>query len=207
MSDDLEFLKLLDRLGGGSSEDFNTAVLRAVQKMHDAYMKPRRPTRIDDRANEAKEDYLATQIPGSLYRLMKEDIGAVWGLLESPLEQVALFQLAAENYSMRPDWPVYAKVARERGQFSHKHYPVQIIPQVTFGPYRVDFLFDIGERGLIAVECDGAEYHQDKARDKARDEHLKQHFNVGVLRAEGRFIWRNNETAHFFADVVRARLL
>lgn len=207
MSQDLNYLKLLDRLGGGDVDDLNKAILRAVQRANDAYLKPPRPTKIDDRANEAKEDYLALQVPGTLYKLMKEDIGAVWGLLESPLEQVAIFQLAAENYSMRPEWPVYAKVARERGQFSHKHYPVQLIPQVTFGPYRVDFLFDIGERGLIAIECDGVEFHQDKDRDLARDRHLKEHYNVGVLRAEGRYIWKSNETAHFFADVIRARLL
>lgn len=158
-----------------------------------------------DRANDAKEDYLA-QLPGDLYRQAKDDILAVWDLLESPIEQVAIFQLAGANYAYKGD-PVYAKVCRERGQFSHVHHPVQIIPQAKFGPYRVDFLVDIGSRGLLAVECDGEEFHQDKDRDKARDEHLSKHFGVGVLRAPGRDIWKSNQRIEFFVSVIQARRL
>lgn len=159
-----------------------------------------------DRAIEAKEDFLG-QLPGDLYRLMRQDIESVWDLLESPIEQVAIFQLAGENYSYYRDRPVHAKVVRERGTYSHKQYPVQLIPQVKFGPYRVDFLFDLGSRGLIAIECDGADYHLDKERDRQRDNHLREHFGVAVLRAAGSDLWRNNRTAALYASVIQARLL
>lgn len=177
---------------------------QAVDRAYNAYLKRPQIKPVCDRANEAMEDYL-DGIPGSLYRLMKEDIGRVWGLLESPIEQVAIFQLAAINYG-RADWPIYSKIARERGAYSHKHYPVQIIPQVVFGPFRVDFLFDLGSRGLFAIECDGEQFHQDKAKDSARDLHLLEHHNVKVLRIPGKHIWRSNESVALCADVVRAYL-
>jgi hypothetical protein len=182
---------------------------KAIERASQAYLGDgrTRPLTVHDRANEAKVDYLVDALPGGLYQIMKGDIARVWDLLESPIEQVAIFQLAAENYSLKEGWPIYAKVARERGMFSHKHYPVQIIPQVAFGPYRVDFLFDLGGRGLVAIECDGEDYHQDKERDKARDEHLKVHFGVTVLRSPGKRLWRDNSLTTFYADVIRAKLL
>lgn len=189
-------------------ESLMAGLRKTVERANEAYMsnKPVRPLSVHDRANEAKGDYLDS-LPGTLFRVMKEDIARVWGMLESPIEQVAIFQLAAENYSLREGWPIYAKVARERGMFSHKHYPVQIIPQVKFGPYRVDFLFDLGARGLIAIECDGEEFHQDVERDRARDQHLSTHFDVWVLRATGKGLWRDNSVVKFYADVIRAKLL
>ncbi len=181
-------------------------VFEAISRANEAYMSERRqrPLIVHDRANEAKEDYLDT-IPGTLYRLMRDDIARVWGMLESPIEQVAIFQLAAENYG-RADWPIYAKVIRERGLVSHRNYPVQIIPQVAFERYRVDFLFDLGSRGLHAVECDGEEFHQDWKKDAARDSHLAEHHGVMVHRLTGKQLWRDNTAAQYFADILRTYL-
>lgn len=158
------------------------------------------------RANEAKTDYLG-ELPGLIYREMKDDIEAVWDLLESPIEEVAIFYLAAINYAYGDDRPpIYLKVARERGLHSHFHYPVQLIPQVTFGPYRVDFLYDCRGR-LLAVECDGADFHQDVKRDEFRDAHLKKHYGVSVLRVRGKDIWKNNKAAAMVASVIQAWML
>lgn len=181
-------------------------IYKTIKRANDAYMsgRPIRRAIVHDRANEAKVDYL-DQVPGTLYRLMKEDIGAVWSLLESPIEQVAIFQLAAINYG-RADWPIYAKVARERNKHDHKNYPVQIIPQVAFGRYRVDFLFDLGHRGLVAIECDGADYHQDKKRDQARDEILHREHGVKVFRMAGVDIWRDDRAARIWAEMIRLYL-
>lgn len=158
-----------------------------------------------ERAAIAKTDYLA-HLGGAQYRQQVHDIEGVFHLLESPIEQVAIFQLAGENYAYRGA-PVYAKVALERGLHSSKHFPVQIIPQVKFGPYRVDFLIDIGPRGMIAVECDGAEFHRDKERDDARDAHLREHFNIAVIRLTGKEIWKSNRAARLVAEVIQARRL
>lgn len=196
----------------GKEIDFNglndaaEGIFKAIKRANDAYMseRPIRPAFVHDRANEAKGDYLDS-LPGTLYRLMKEDIAGVWSLLESPIEQVAIFQLAAINYG-KDYWPIYAKVARERGKFDHKNYPVQIIPQVTFGRYRVDFLFDLGLRGQVAIECDGADYHQDTKKDLARDKVLWGDYGVKVFRISGADIWRNDSAARMWGDMIRLYL-
>lgn len=191
-------------------EAFKDTSLDGVKAMVDrcfaAFMsdRPTRPAVVHPRANEAKEDYLNT-IPGSLFRIMKDDIAAVWSLLESPIEQVAIFHLAAENYG-REDWPIYAKVARKRGLFDHKNYPVQIIPQVEFGNYRVDFLIDLGFRGLVAIECDGAEFHQDWQKDWSRDQELWDKHSVKVFRIAGKDIWRDNAMTSMWAEMIRLYL-
>jgi hypothetical protein len=180
---------------------------KTVEMAHNAFMSERRirPAVVHDRANEAKEDYLALEVPGTIYRLIRDDIASVWGLLESPIEQVAIFHLASENYG-RDDWPIYAKVARKRGLFDHGNYPVQIIPQVAFGRHRVDFLIDLGFRGLVAIECDGADYHQDKAKDEARDRDLREQHGIKVFRVAGTDIWRDNAMISMWAEMIRLYL-
>lgn len=184
-------------------DDLNVGLSAAVNRSVEAFLSDReiRPAVVHDRANEAKEDYLNT-LPPTLYRLMKDDIARVWSLLESPIEQIAVFYLASENYG-KEDWPIYAKVVRERGAVSHRHYPVQIIPQVTFGRYRVDFLIDLGSKGLVAVECDGAEFHQDAAKDRRRDEEISREHGVTVFRLSGKQLWRDNECVKWVSEMVR----
>ncbi len=72
-------------------------------------------------------------------------------------------------------------------------------PQVYVGPYRVDFLFsDVMSGGepvsLVAVECDGHEFHektkQQAARDKARDREITS-YGIKVLRFTGSEIWKD----------------
>jgi very-short-patch-repair endonuclease len=188
------------------SEDEKSPAAKVIEAAFEAFMSGRqiRPAVVHPRANEAKEDYLS-EIPGELYRLMRDDIASVWSLLESPIEQVAIFYLASENYG-RADWPIYAKVARQRGLFDHKNYPVQIIPQVEFGRYRVDFLVDLGFRGLVAIECDGAEYHQDAKKDFARDQELWEKHSVKVFRIAGKDIWRDNAMTSMWAEMIRLYL-
>lgn len=160
------------------------------------------PEEMIGRAREARADYLGEL--GQLYRETMDDIESVWDLLESPLEHVAIFQLAACNCSYRGD-PVYPKVARHRGQVRLSEHPVQLIPQVSFGPYRVDFLFDFGATPLLlAVECDGARFHVDKAKDAVRDNFLRRTYGVHVLRLRGREIWRDNQAALMVAGVIQA---
>lgn len=157
-----------------------------------------------ERALAAKSDYLG-QLPGDLYRISRDDIDTVWEKIESPLEQVALLQLAGANYAYEGP-PRYAKVAASRGLHSLYHYPVQIIPQVSFGPYRVDFLVEMPAK-LLAVECDGKDFHTDAARDKARDEHLYKHYGVRVLRLKGKDIWRNDKAVQQAVQIVQVWLM
>lgn len=185
-------------------DDTDAALKKAIDHIVDAYINPKRVLSVHDRANEAKVDYLDS-IPGELYRLMKADIAAVWGLLESPIEQVAIFQLAAINYGAE-DWPIYAKVVRQRGKHPHSAYPVQVIPQAVFGRYRVDFLFDLGPIGLAAFECDGAEYHADRNKDARRDRELLEQHGVKVFRITGKEIWRDDASMRMWAEMIRLYL-
>jgi very-short-patch-repair endonuclease len=82
-----------------------------------------------------------------------------------------------------------------------------VAPQVQIGPYRVDFLFaearsDWEPICLVAVECDGHEFHEktkeQAARDKARDRDLAGR-GVTVMRFSGSEIWRD---AGAYADEV-----
>lgn len=72
---------------------------------------------------------------------------------------------------------------------------VMIAPQVIVGPYRCDFLagrFADGKVTLVAVECDGAAFHQrtsqQRDRDARRDRLLRAEYGIkNVLRFDG---WR-----------------
>lgn len=71
--------------------------------------------------------------------------------------------------------------------------------QVSVGAYRTDFL--LGEPGytttgpiLVAVECDGHEFHEKTKVQVARDKHRDNFFqaqNIPILRYSGSTIWRN----------------
>lgn len=67
------------------------------------------------------------------------------------------------------------------------HEGVVIIPQFQFGRYRFDFLVrvELHERvKLFCLECDGKEFHEDKARDDARNDFVRS-LGVHVHRYSG----------------------
>ena len=81
-------------------------------------------------------------------------------------------------------------------------FMIVVMSQAKIGPYRSDFLaaFNPGRSGsksalkLLAIECDGHEFHQktkqQAASDRARDRYfLKQ--GVPVMRFTGSEIWEN----------------
>jgi very-short-patch-repair endonuclease len=69
-------------------------------------------------------------------------------------------------------------------------------PQYPVGPYFLDFGNPIVK---VAIECDGKEFHQDKARDKKRDEYL---FEQGyrVYRINGTDCNRQKDE-NFYKDI------
>jgi very-short-patch-repair endonuclease len=117
---------------------------------------------------------------------------------ESPVEKLFLVALW-----MRGVWPGWIQLAhartfdalteQARDDMSGGH----AAPQIKIGPYRVDFLlamhFGAHEPlGLVAVECDGHEFHEktkaQAARDKARDRDLQMR-GIQVFRYTGSEIW------------------
>lgn len=69
--------------------------------------------------------------------------------------------------------------------------------QVAIGRFRSDFVFirnGVGGESIVAVECDGHDFHEktkeQAARDKARDRSVMAE-NVRVFRFTGSEIWRD----------------
>lgn len=76
-----------------------------------------------------------------------------------------------------------------------------IAPQVRVDHYRADFIVGRGTL-LIAVECDGAAFHTDQAKDDERDLYFQKK-RIEVMRFSGKQIYRDMFRC---ADRVMARL-
>lgn len=105
-------------------------------------------------------------------------------LCESPLEDLLLLQMAV---SFCPRFSFFRTELLEKPRSPNRRL-LQIVTQVQFGPYRVDFLLKPGAEGAVAVECDGADYHGNDARDEKRDRYLAQKCGLSVLRIPGNAI-------------------
>jgi len=112
-------------------------------------------------------------------------------LCESPIERDMLAALMSGNWDrlLSPFVPVHS--VRDK-QESIKASPVVIIPQFPLGRFRLDFAILIRGKGrarILAVECDGKEFHDDWT-DKQRDTYLDA-FGVSVFRAPGKSLVAN----------------
>lgn len=155
---------------------------------------------ISYRAIEAKADFMGGLPPEMRVLAMKEVERAI-DLCESPIEQVALYQIAGHNFGNDLD-PMRCRVLRHR---EIPYYPdrLHLTPQVKFGRYRVDFLLDYGGDYLCAIECDGKDFHTDRVRDESRDKELYEKHAVRVLRAPGKGIWRDNQLIASISEIVK----
>lgn len=142
------------------------------------------------RATEAKADFM-DGLPPELRALAIREAEKVIDLCESPIEQVALYQIAGHNFG-NEEHPARCRILRKRGEIEYYPDRIHLTPQVSFGSYRVDFLLDFGGTFLLAIECDGEEFHTDKEKDRKRDQHLREEFKVRVARVSGKSIWRDN---------------
>lgn len=84
---------------------------------------------------------------------------------------------------------------------------VDIRLQYPVGPYRADLAVP---EARLAIEADGADYHQDKARDKKRDEYFTS-LGWRVVRFTGSQIYRDpegcgEEVRRLVEERVRVRL-
>lgn len=110
---------------------------------------------------------------------------------ESPIERDMLGALLSANWDQCAD-PVVPVCGPKEAVPANR--PIVILPQFLIGPYRLDFVIlcrGLQLPSLIAVECDGAEYH-DQERDAQRDAYLRA-FGIHVFRASGSAIFRAPE--------------
>ena len=136
---------------------------------------------------------------------------------DSPIE-TALLDALREESEVCVDGLAFCEVRRPtlqqfindlRSAFADSYLVCGIVgSQVRVGNYRVDFLVsphcDPGETPrLIAIECDGHDFHEktkvQAASDKSRDRHLLLRHGIRTIRFTGSEIWKN---AHACADEI-----
>jgi very-short-patch-repair endonuclease len=118
----------------------------------------------------------------------------IQGLCESPIEELFLASVFSANIDNPDPVHIYAgPYSGTHGLFEGTH----LWPQAKVGSYRLDFLFahiDRNGRKLVAVECDGHNFHErtkeQAARDKSRDRYLASQ-GITVLRFTGSEIYRD----------------
>lgn len=157
---------------------------------------PRAWTNPNDRAAIAKSDEMG-ELPQSVYsRIVREAEDASF-FCESPIEQIALFQMAGRNYAPESECGRFASIAISAPS-SLGASDFFIVPQVGMGRHRADFVFFLPYGRKFIVECDGRRFH-DRDADFARDYQILVDFNIPTIRVTGRDIWRG---ASWTNDVV-----
>jgi very-short-patch-repair endonuclease len=124
---------------------------------------------------------------------LRPTIKRALGLVQSPIEADMLAFLCAQPHLRVLSW---AESQSEEDPFGE--YQGMIIPQGRVGKYRADILIVLGlENGglkMLAVECDGYEYHDRNRwtaqKDKKRDRYFATQ-GVTVLRFTGSEIFKN----------------
>lgn len=114
-------------------------------------------------------------------------------LCGSPIERLLLPWLICNNFR----W--LSRVLTQDSLDDLKETQMALVPQYEVSGFRLDFafvrLFDCGFR-VVGIECDGKEFHKDKARDSIRDQKILESLDVlRLCRISGRFILRSPERA------------
>jgi hypothetical protein len=140
--------------------------------------------------SSAKRLGMGPEMTASALEKARVSMHRVCGVCDSPIEKALVPWLILANYDPFLTAPARVHLVKE-----DKLPPVAdvlIIPQFTFARFRFDFAV-VGEwRGssrIVAVECDGQDYHG-RAADDVRDRYLAA-FNITTIRATGSDAYHN----------------
>jgi very-short-patch-repair endonuclease len=141
--------------------------------------------------------FLAT-MPGLIGWAVHQYMDGPWvAKCESPIEKLLLSAVTYTLYLTR--WTQnrsrYPLVAGKAPGDDPKLWPAfTIVPQYELGNYRIDFMVFVHGGILVAVECDGHDFHERTAaqaeHDRSRDRALQEK-NIHILRFTGREIYRD----------------
>lgn len=137
------------------------------------------------------------EIPGSERARACRQIHSVSHLFESPIEEIAAYQIMGQKFGEH-----YANMA---DKLTGEHV-VTIVPQVSYPPHRLDFCIYLRGSFKVALECDGADFH-DEYQDAIRDEHLKRVHGIDTVRVTGKNIYRGSIWAESLAYSVGERII
>jgi hypothetical protein len=134
----------------------------------------------------------ALGIPATEYDRIFEDAKAWFAmgsaLCESPIERPVLAALLTGRYQGYHAIPPHVHNAKT-DPFAPQ-VDIFIVPQMAFLRFRVDFMLVLltpWGRKFIAVECDGADYHQDVSKERKRDGYLAS-WDILTFRLTGKDI-------------------
>ncbi len=112
-------------------------------------------------------------------------------LCESPIEAELLPWLVCEDYNPLMTCPARVHLFGY-GELMPPEGDIIIVPQFPILRYRLDFaLIATCAKGtkIVAVECDGKEFHKDRDKDIRRNSYLRK-FGIQTVRATGAEIMR-----------------
>ena len=105
---------------------------------------------------------------------IKEAVGRASPFCESPIERVLLPWLLTRPYHPFEFKPLVLLP----GEGNKLEYgQIALVPQMPLGRFRADFVLAGKGREFVRffiVECDGADYHEDKEEDAARDAQIRR---------------------------------
>lgn len=105
---------------------------------------------------------------------IKEAVDRALPFCESPIERIFLPWLLTRHY--RPF--EFRPIVLLPGEGAKLLYgQIALIPQMPLGRFRADFVLAGKGREFVRffiIECDGADYHEDKERDEARDKQIRR---------------------------------
>lgn len=110
---------------------------------------------------------------------------------ESPIERDIATALIFGSYAGFHVLSAVSHLPKQDKRFPKD--PVVVVPQFAVLKYRLDFavIGRVGEQfKLVAVECDGKEFHKDRRRDWDRDFYLRS-LGFSIVRASGKDIMRS----------------
>ena len=134
-------------------------------------------------------------------RQVREQYTKAMRFTESPIERTMLAALLTGRWAGCETIPPRIHNATKDSIELLPLGDVVIVPQMAFVRFRLDFGIIIekdGRRQIVAVECDGAEFHTDAAQQRFRDAYLNS-WNVPTFRFRGSVI---HEDAIREADIL-----
>jgi very-short-patch-repair endonuclease len=114
-----------------------------------------------------------------------EQIEELWHLMESPIEASIFPYLVLQDYG-----PSMGTASAARDPHTPEPGDLLVVPQLRIHGYRLDFavvatkaIEGINQTAIVAVECDGREFHE-AIRDTKRDLHFHEN-GVVTVRLKG----------------------
>lgn len=140
-------------------------------------------------------------------RVAREQFAKAIPILESPIERTMFGALITGRWAAFESVPPRVHDSRRDAAELLPVGDVIIVPQMAFIKYRLDFglVLERNEhRQIVAVECDGVEFHRNEnaARDRIRNGYLGS-WNIPTFRLKGSEIY---EDAIRYADELIAEL-